>query len=168
MTVKQATGTPPIVWGHCIVHLSHPQFSGNVLHTSSVLNIVEYETFKIVETRNHYYILLGPEVEMPVHSTLSPSSYLRQQQEQSPRLDAYASAAVNADRDCPKCDGSGVYRRDNHRLAICDICCKHNQSWWQLEGDYGADTGRWACGAGCGAIVDTPPPELEFLPRARG
>lgn len=28
------------------------------------------------------------------------------------------------------------------------------------------DNGRWACKAGCGIIVDGPPLELQFLPRA--
>src|SRR3546814_3555976 len=50
-------------------------------------------------------------------------------------------------------------------LFRSDLCCKHNRGWWQLEGAYGKDNGRWACKAGCGLILDTPPLELEFLPR---
>ena len=80
--------------------------------------------------------------------------------------DAYVIAAMNADRDCPKCHGTGVYRSGERLAAICDACCKHVQGWWQLEGAYGPDNGRWACKAGCGVIVDTPIPDLEFLPRA--
>jgi len=168
MSVNQADeSAPPIIWGHCIVHLSHPEFSGNVLHTSGVQEITEYKNIGIAETRNNYYVLLGPELFMPADSTLDPMTFVTQQRSQSPKTDAFASAAMNADRDCPKCHGTGVYRYDDRHAAICDACCKHNQGWWQLEGAYGLDNGRWACKAGCGVIVDTPPLELEFLPRAK-
>jgi hypothetical protein len=167
MSVKQADeGAPPVIWGHCIVHLSNPEFSGKVLHTSSVLEITEHKTFRVVETRNNYYALLGPELVMLVNSNVDPMTYMMQQRGQSLKVDAYASAAMNADRDCPKCNGTGVYRRCDRYIAICDLCCKHNQGWWQLEDAYGPNNGRWACKAGCGIIVDTPPLELEFLPRA--
>jgi hypothetical protein len=167
MRVKQADeSAPPIIWGHCIVHLSHPEFCGNVLHTAGVLSIVEHETFLIAETRNHYYALLGPELVMPADSQVDPMTYVTQRRGQSRKLDAYASAAMNADHDCPICHGTGVYRYSGRNMAICDSCCKHNQGWWQLEGAYGPNNGRWACKVGCGTILDTPPPVLEFLPRA--
>jgi hypothetical protein len=166
--VKQADEkAPPIIWGHCIVHLSHPEFCGNVLHTSGVLSIAEHKTLLIAETRNHYYALLGPELVMPADCTVDPETYVMQQRAPTRKTDAYASAAMNADRDCPICHGAGVYRYSDRNMAICDLCCKHNQGWWQLEGAYGPDNGRWACKVGCGVIVDTPPPVLEFLRRAK-
>ena len=167
MRVKQADErAPPIIWGHCIVHLSHPAFSGNVLHTSGVLDIVEHKTFKIAETRNNYYALLGPELVAPVPAPVDPAAYVERHRPRPDDTDAYASAAMTADRACAKCRGTGIYRLDSRHMAICDACCPHGQGWWQLEGGYGADNGRWACKAGCGTIVDAPPPVLEFLPRA--
>jgi hypothetical protein len=164
--VKQADErAPPIIWGHCVVHLSHPEFSGKVLHTSGVLDITDTKTFKIAETRNNYYALLGPELAMPGPG-VEPMDYVMRHSEPPPETDAYVIAALNADRDCPKCHGTGVYRSGDRLAAICDACCKHVQGWWQLEGAYGPDNGRWACKAGCGVIVDTPIPDLEFLPRA--
>ena len=168
MSVKQADPkAPPIIWGHCIVHLAHPEFSGNVLHTSAVLVISEHKTFKIAETRNNYYALLGPELVYPADSTLDPQTYVMQHRGQTRETDSHVSAAINANPGCAKCHGTGIYQRDERHTAICDLCCKHNQGWWQLEGAYGPDNGKWACKAGCGVIVDSPPLELEFLPRAR-
>lgn len=168
MTVPQADlSAPPIIWGKCIVHLSNPGFSGKILHTSGVLNIVDYESFRLAETRNNYYALLGPEVKMPSGDFRDPMSYLAEQQGQSSATDTYVSAAMTADPHCPECHGTGTYERAGGNLAVCDICCSHCQGWWLLEGSYGADNGRWACKAGCGTIIDTAPPrELEFLPRA--
>ena len=156
-----------IIWGHCIVHLSHPQFCGNVLHTSGVLSITEHKTLLIAETRNNFYALLGPELVMPVDAELDPETYVKQQLGPICKSDVYANAAMNADRDCTLCGGAGVYRYSDQSMAICNSCCKHNQGWWQLEGHYGADNGKWACKLGCGAIVETPPLVLEFLPRAK-
>lgn len=168
MRVTQADpAAPPIIWGHCIVHLAHPEFSGNVLHTSAVLEITEHKTFKIAETRNNFYALLGPELTLPPASTLDPMIYVMQHRGPTSESDSHASAAMTANPGCPKCEGTGVYRRDARHVAICDLCCKHNQGWWLLEGAYGPDNGRWACKAGCGIIVDSPPLELEFLPRAK-
>ena len=157
---------PAIIWGRCIVHLSHPEFSGNVLHTSGMLAMTDFAAFKIVETRNNLYALLGPELVAPADRAVDPRTYIGQCDEPAAPFDAFASAAINADRECRKCNGSGVYHLQQKRLAICDRCCKHNQGWWLLEGSYGPDNGRWACKAGCGHIVDTLPLELEFLPRA--
>jgi hypothetical protein len=168
MRVKQADdNAPPMIWGHCIIHLSHPEFSGRVLHTSGILEITEHKTFKIAETRNNHYALLGPELVQPASSDIDPMTYVTQHRGEPRKTDAYASAAMNADPDCKKCQGTGVYQRDDQHLAICDLCCKHNQGWWQLEGAYGQDNGRWACKAGCGVIIDSPKLELEFLPRAK-
>jgi hypothetical protein len=169
MSVKQADEkAPPIIWGYCIVHLSHPEFCGNVLHTSGVLSIAEHKMLLIAETRNNYYALLGPQLVMPADCKIDPETYVTRQRGETRKTDVYVSAAMNADRDCPTCHGAGVYRFTDRSMAICDLCCKHNQGWWQLEGAYGPDNGRWACKVGCGTIVDTPPPVLEFLPRAKG
>jgi hypothetical protein len=157
---------PPIIWGHCIVHLSNPEFSGNVLHTSRILEITEHAGFKIAETRNNFYALLGPELSLPTNAPKDPMTFIMEHVDRVDPLDPYRSAAMNAEHDCPKCSGSGVYRFRSDRLAICDRCCKHNQGWWLLEEAYGADNGRWACRAGCGVLVDAPPMALEFLPRA--
>jgi hypothetical protein len=166
LSVTREDGAPPIIWGHCVVHFSEPEFSGNVLHTSGVLRVIEFDSFKIVETRNNFYALLGPELVPPADDTANPMAYVLDQCLRKRTNDACASAAMNAEPDCSKCGGKGVYQLDSRHLAICDSCCKHNQGWWLLEGAYGADNGRWACKAGCGKIVDNPPPELEFLPRA--
>jgi hypothetical protein len=160
-------GAPPIIWGDCIVHLSNPVFSGNVLHTSAVLEIAEYPSFKIAETRNNYYALLGPELVIPEDAGIDPMLYVLQHRNRPTRIDAFTSAAMNAEPDCHRCLGTGVYRHDERHMSVCDLCCKHNQGWWQLEGAYGSDNGRWACKAGCGIIVDNPPLELQFLPRAK-
>jgi hypothetical protein len=168
MRVRQAPdGALPVIWADCIVHLSNPEFSGNILHTSGILEIVEHESFKIAETRNSYYALLGPELPMPAGDHVDPMTVVLEHRSRGPRLDAHASAAMNADPGCVKCDGTGVYQCGVGQLSVCDLCCKHNQGWWQLEGAYGADNGRWACKAGCGVIADTPPPVLQFLPRAK-
>jgi hypothetical protein len=168
MRVKQADeNAPPIIWGYCIVHLSHPEFCDNVLHTSGVLSIAEHKTLLIAETRNNYYALLGPELFMPADCKVDPETYVREQHAPARQNDVYVNAAMNADRDCPTCQGAGVYRVNDRAMAICDLCCKHNQGWWQLEGAYGPDNGRWACKLGCGKIVDKPPPVLAFLPRAQ-
>jgi hypothetical protein len=168
MRVRQARhGALPVIWGDCIVHLSHPEFSGNVLHTSGIIAITEYESFKIAETRNNYYALLGPELQMLRGEDIDPESVVLEQRSRGPGLDALASAAMNADPGCKKCGGAGVSPCGEGQLSVCDRCCKHNQGWWQLEGGYGADNGRWACKAGCGIIVDAPPPRLQFLPRTK-
>ena len=165
--VRQADpAAPPIIWGHCVVHLSHPEFSGNVLHTSGVVEISEHKTFRIAETRNNYYVLLGPELNMPDDCRVDAETFVAQHRVDTPKSDVYASAAMTAEPGCPKCQGAGVYRYSDRSLAICDLCCKHNQGWWLLEGAYGPDNGRFACKAGCGKIVDRPPLDLEFLPRA--
>jgi hypothetical protein len=168
MRVKQADeSAPPIIWGYCIVHLSNPEFCGNVLHTSGVLSITKHKTLLIAETRNNYYALLGPELVMPEGCKVDPEAYVIQHRAEIRITDTYVSAALNANPDCAICHGAGVYRYSDSSTAICDACCKHNQGWWLLEGAYGPDNGRWACKVGCGTIVDTPPPVLEFLPRAK-
>jgi hypothetical protein len=157
---------PPIIWGRCIVHLGNPMFSGRILHTAGLIEITHHKSITIVETRNNYYALLGPELEMPAGRPIDPVAFLEAQPNIVQPTDIFATAAMNAERDCAKCDGRGVYRRAESSLVICDLCCKHNQGWWLLEGGYGVNNGRWACKLGCGMVVDRPAPELEFLPRA--
>lgn len=69
----------------------------------------------------------------------------------------FAHARLNANPDCPKCQGSGSYMYDHNHGTICDLCCKHDRGWWKLEEHYGANNGKWCCRAGCGHTVDVPP-----------
>src|SRR3546814_4682283 len=71
---------------------------------------------------------------MPADCGMDPGTYLEMHQYASPVLDMRASAAMTADPDCPKCNATGVYQHSDRRLALCDLCCKHNRGWWQLEG----------------------------------
>src|SRR5687768_17580654 len=89
-------GALPVIWGDCIVHLSHPEFSGNILHTSGIIEIIEHESFKLAETRNNYYALLGPELQMPPGDNIDPAAVVLEHRRRGLRLDAYASAAMNA------------------------------------------------------------------------
>ena len=155
----------PVIWGDCVVHLSHPEFSGSILHTSGVIEITEHRGIEIAETRNSYYALLGPKLPTPAGANIDPVSFIASHRSRHRRLDMLASAAMDADPHCGQCHGSGILRQDERHYSICRHCCRHSQGWWQLEGAYGKDNGRWACKAGCGAIVDMPPPELRFLPR---
>lgn len=156
---------PPIIWGRCIVHLENPLFSGRILHTSGLIEITRHKCITIAETRNNYYALLGPELTAPSGSKFDPIAFFEEQHDPVRAGDAFATAAINANRNCPKCVGRGVYLHVQGTLAICDMCCRHNHGWWLLEGGYGLNNGRWACKVGCGTIVDHPEPELEFLPR---
>jgi hypothetical protein len=156
-----------IIWGYCIVHMAQPQFSGNVIHTSKIARISKRAAYSLVETRNSLHILLGPELHMPAGQSLDPSEFIAAHRDTTHKVDAYSNAAINADPDCPKCRGTGTFVHDERQTRVCDACCKHNVGWWMLEGYYGANNGKWACKAGCGLIVDQPPPVLEFLPRAK-
>lgn len=155
----------PVIWGQCIVHFGNPEFSGRVLHTSGVVEVGTYKSVQIVETRNNLYALLGPQLELP-HGERDPAGFLERAWQRLPPANFFASAAMNADPRCKTCSGTGVRRTGGGSLVICDACCPHNQGWWQLESAYGENNGRWACKAGCGHIVDTPTPLIEFLPRA--
>ena len=167
MKISQADeSAPPIIWGRCIVHLGNPLFSGRILHTAGLIEITNHKHITIVETRNNYYALLGPEVTAPPGCEIDPIAFIEQQPDLIQETDIFATAAMNAERNCAKCSGRGVYPRNERSLAICDVCCKHNQGWWLLEGSYGTNNGRWACKVGCGMIIDCPAPELEFLPRS--
>lgn len=155
-----------IIWGYCVVHLGEPKFSGNVIHTSKISKITRRDAFSIVETRNSFHILLGPELPAPAGTHIDPMEYVAAHRDSTRRTDSFSNASINAKPDCPKCHGTGSYDHGDNRLRICDSCCKHNMGWWLLEGYYGANNGKWACKAGCGLIIDKPPRVLEFLPRA--
>lgn len=72
----------------------------------------------------------------------------------------FEHAARNARPDCPKCGGIGSYMYDDIHSTICNLCCKHDQGWWQL-GELHSHPGKWCCKAGCGYIADLDPPENE-------
>ena len=61
-----------------------------------------------------------------------------------------------ANKPCPKCGGSGSYMYDHNHAKICEVCCPHDQGWWQLGEEY-HDVGKWCCRRGCGFIRDDPP-----------
>ena len=56
--------------------------------------------------------------------------------------------------DCPKCHGSRWYQYDSNHSKPCEVCCKHDDGWWQLGEGYGEATGLWCCRAGCGTVRD--------------
>lgn len=71
--------------------------------------------------------------------------------------DSFIHARQNANRDCPKCHGTGMYQYDHNHITICNLCCRHDRGWWQLAEHYGANNGKWCCRAGCGKVLDAPP-----------
>lgn len=74
-----------------------------------------------------------------------------------PYTDLREHAAKQARPDCPKCGGTGTYMYDHNHSTICDLCCRHDLGWWQLQKYYGINNGRWCCRAGCGYKVDSLP-----------
>ena len=71
--------------------------------------------------------------------------------------DSFAHAAENAKPDCPKCHGTGSFMYDHNHGTICNLCCKHDQGYWQLLEYYGDRNGMWCCLAGCGHLVAEKP-----------
>jgi hypothetical protein len=64
-----------------------------------------------------------------------------------------AVTGLRLDEVCPKCGGRRWYPYDANHGKPCEVCCQHDQGWWQLAGDgYGDDRGKWACKAGCGEM----------------
>ena len=62
---------------------------------------------------------------------------------------------VNAVVSCQKCGGTGRYMYDHNHGKPCEVCCKHDQGWWELTKYFsgyieGAD--NRCCKAGCGAM----------------
>ena len=58
---------------------------------------------------------------------------------------------------CHKCNDTGSYMYDENHGTICDLCCKHDQGYWQLHEHYGKNNDKWCCKAGCGHILDKQP-----------
>ena len=56
--------------------------------------------------------------------------------------------------DCEKCNGKGTYMYDENHGTICDLCCKHDQGFWELKEHYGKDNGKMCCKAGCGFVKE--------------
>ena len=61
------------------------------------------------------------------------------------------------DKDCPKCHGTGSYMYDENHGKPCELCCPHDEGYWQLKEHYGDNNDKWACKRGCGHIVDKTP-----------
>ena len=82
MKVKQQDEmAPPIIWGHCIVHLSHPEFSGNVLHTSGVVptrsdGTVPDSIADQAEVVWSNLLAMLDEAQMTVHDVVSVTTYV--------------------------------------------------------------------------------------------
>jgi hypothetical protein len=76
-------------------------------------------------------------------------------------FNAFDAARLTAQSGCPKCKGTGSYMYDHNHGTICDLCCRHNQGYWQLLEHYGADNGKWCCVAGCGFKIETDPDVLD-------
>jgi len=60
-------------------------------------------------------------------------------------------------KDCKKCQGTGWYKYDHNHSTVCDLCCQHDQGWWDLSKEHhgssyidGGDNG--CCKAGCGTM----------------
>jgi len=58
---------------------------------------------------------------------------------------------------CHKCHGVGSYMYDDKHGKPCEICCLHDQGYWQLHEHYGNNNEKWCCNAGCGHILDKEP-----------
>ena len=57
--------------------------------------------------------------------------------------------------ECPKCGGKGWYSYDDNHGKPCELCCPHDNGWFELREHYGERNGKFACGAGCGEVRDT-------------
>lgn len=63
--------------------------------------------------------------------------------------------------ECPKCHGTGSYQYDENHGKICEVCCKHDKGFLELQGHYGADNGKMCCKAGCGYTRTKTQSDLE-------
>lgn len=61
---------------------------------------------------------------------------------------------------CSKCGGTGSYMYDENHGKPCEVCCEHNQGWWQLTEHY-SHPGWWCCRAGCGEIRKDRPDDAD-------
>lgn len=64
---------------------------------------------------------------------------------------------AHARLDCPQCHGAGFYMYDHNHGQPCNLCCQHDQGWWQLTEAYGKHSGKWCCKAGCGEMREQNP-----------
>jgi hypothetical protein len=55
---------------------------------------------------------------------------------------------------CAKCNGTGWYQYDHNHSKVCEVCCKHDKGFWELEEHYGEDNGKLCCLNGCGFTKD--------------
>lgn len=72
-------------------------------------------------------------------------------------MSTFEHAAANANPSCLKCRGTGQYMYDHNHGTICDVCCKHDLGYWQLQEHYGIRNGKWCCRAGCGHLLGENP-----------
>jgi len=59
------------------------------------------------------------------------------------------------DDSCKKCNGVGSYSYDENHGKICEVCCTHDQGWWELTEFYaGYEEGKdnRCCQKGCGTL----------------
>ena len=73
---------------------------------------------------------------------------------------------LKGDPDCPKCKGKGHYHYDHNHGKPCELCCKHDEGWWDLSPEHhgdafhpGEDNG--CCRAGCGIMRRDLPKEKD-------
>jgi hypothetical protein len=64
---------------------------------------------------------------------------------------------------CPKCKGTKWYSYDENHSTICNLCCQHEQGWWDLTRFHhgyreGEDNG--CCLTGCGTMRRDLPKKL--------
>jgi hypothetical protein len=59
----------------------------------------------------------------------------------------------NANPNCRKCSGTGIYKYDSNHFTVCNLCCKHDKGYFLLKEYYGKDNGMYCCKAGCGHLI---------------
>lgn len=94
---------------------------------------------------------------MPVFSTIDGTAWAnalpaarKRRKGQGKRI----ADAVNQ-HACAKCNGAGSYYYDENHAKPCEVCCAHDQGWWQLteaHKGYVAGADNACCLAGCGQM----------------
>lgn len=69
---------------------------------------------------------------------------------------------MEKNQECEKCNGTGKYAYDENHVKTCEVCCAHEDGWWQMEKHYGKDNGKYACKKGCGTIIDDLPSNISL------
>jgi len=57
--------------------------------------------------------------------------------------------------DCHKCKGTGWFQYSYDHSTVCNMCCKHDEGWWDLTEDYSRykkDADNGCCIKGCGTL----------------